>query len=139
MKKIISVLAVLVAISMGAAAQESDAMVGEKKKHHGRKAMHKKMRQELQLSKEQDQQMREINKSMKGQLQGIRNDQSLSNEQKREKLKALHKERRTKVNGILTPGQQEQMKKFRKAHHQKMKERKQSQRGRQGRVPQNQL
>ena len=70
----------------------------------------KAMMKELNLTKEQRGQMKEFKRSMKQKKADITNDKTLSQEQKQAKLKELHKEKKEKMNSILTPEQREKMK-----------------------------
>ena len=72
------------------------------------------MMQSLNLTKEQQAQLKEFHRSMKQQKEAIDNDASLTTEQKEAKMKALHKEQKEKLNSILTPEQMEQLKQQRK-------------------------
>ncbi len=72
------------------------------------------MIQSLNLTKEQQGQLKEFHRSMKQQKEAIDNDASLTTEQKEAKMKALHKEQKEKLNSILTPEQMEQLKEQRK-------------------------
>ena len=70
----------------------------------------KAMMKELNLTKEQRGQMKEFKQSMKQKKADITNDKTLTQEQKQAKLKELHKEKKEKMNSILTPEQREKMK-----------------------------
>ena len=70
----------------------------------------KAMMKELNLTKEQRAQMKEFKQSMKQRKADITNDKTLTQEQKQAKLKELHKEKKEKMNSILTPEQREKMK-----------------------------
>jgi len=59
-----------------------------------------------QLSPEQKKQLRDLRNSARDQAAIIRNDQSLSAEQKEAKLKALHASTRQQMKSVLTPEQQ---------------------------------
>lgn len=63
----------------------------------------------LGLSKDQEKQVQEMHNKAKKEKQKIKDDTSLSEEQKKEKLKALDKEYKDKSEALLTP---EQRKKF---------------------------
>ena len=78
------------------------------------KANRKQMMKELDLTKEQRGQMKEFHKSMKQKKEAINNDPSLTEAQKQEKMKDLHKEQKEKMNTILTPEQKEKLKGERK-------------------------
>ena len=74
-----------------------------------RKNKKKEMMQTLNLTKEQRGQMKEFHQSMKQKKEAVAGDQSLTESQKKEKLKELHKEQKEKMNSILTPEQREKM------------------------------
>ncbi len=72
------------------------------------------MMDQLNLTPDQKSQMKTLHENMKQQREAITNDASLTADQKKEKMKELHKSQSDKVNAILTPGQQEKMKELRK-------------------------
>ena len=74
----------------------------------GRDGM-QKMQQELNLSADQQAQMAKLREEFKTKSQGIRNNTSLSQEQKKEQFKSLAQEHRSQVKSILTKEQQEKM------------------------------
>jgi len=74
----------------------------------------KEMNKELDLTKDQQAQMKEFKKSMKQKKEDINNDKTLTDAQKKDKLKELHKEKKEKTNAILTPEQREKMKEQKK-------------------------
>ena len=63
----------------------------------------------LNLTKQQMSQLKEARRNMKQQKDAINNDQSLSDEQRENKLKDLRKEQKEKLNSILTPEQMEML------------------------------
>jgi len=63
----------------------------------------------LGLNKDQEKQVVEMHNKAKKEKQKIKDDTSLSEEQKKEKLKAIDKEYKDKSEAVLTP---EQRKKF---------------------------
>lgn len=65
-----------------------------------------KMMSDLNLSADQKSQMKEIQQSNKQQREAVKNDASLTPNQKRMKMKELQKSQSDKVNSILTPDQQ---------------------------------
>jgi len=79
-----------------------------------KKIKKKEMMKELNLTKEQRGQMKEFHQSMKQKKEEINNDNTLTEAQKADKMKELHKEQKDKVNTILTPEQKEKMKEQRK-------------------------
>ena len=70
----------------------------------------KAMMKDLNLTKEQQGQLKEFKRSMKQKKEDINKDQTLTEAQKKAKLKELHKEKTQKMNSILTPEQREKMK-----------------------------
>lgn len=71
-----------------------------------RHARNEKMANELDLSKDQQAQMKSLHQENKQQMEAIRSDASLTADQKKEKMKELRKSQSEKVNSILTPDQQ---------------------------------
>jgi Spy/CpxP family protein refolding chaperone len=74
---------------------------------------HSKMKNDysqLNLNKEQNEKMKEVFQASKQQKDAIKNDQSLSQEQKVVKMKELRHSQKQKVNSILTPAQKAQQK-----------------------------
>lgn len=64
----------------------------------------------MKLSADQKAQLQSIHKSTRDQLMALRNDQSLSPEQRREKARSIREGIRQQVQGVLTPEQQQMMK-----------------------------
>jgi periplasmic protein CpxP/Spy len=83
--------------------------------HHFRKG---KMMDNLNLTADQKAQLKAMREDSKQQRDAIHNDASLSAEQKKAKMKELHKTQSDKMNSILTPEQQATW----KANMQQMKE-----------------
>ncbi len=81
----------------------------------------KQMMQQLDLTSDQQTQMKALHQDMMQQRNAIQNDASLTADQKREKMKELHKTQMQKVNSILTPDQQAKMKAFRDQRRQNHK------------------
>ncbi len=73
---------------------------------------------QLGLSSDQQQQMRQINQNKKIKKQSIMNDNSLSEEQKQEQLKSVKSETRNQKQNLLTPDQRAKQKQLRKANKQ---------------------
>jgi Spy/CpxP family protein refolding chaperone len=83
--------------------------------------MHKgsqQMMQQLDLTSDQQTQMKALHETMQQQRNAIKNDASLSADQKKDKMKELRKTQMQKVNSILTPEQQAKMKAFREQRKQ---------------------
>ena len=84
--------------------------------------MHRgKMMQDLNLTADQKTQMKALHQEMQQQRNAIKNDSSLSADQKKEKMKELHKAQSEKMKTILTPDQQAKMKAFREQRKQNHK------------------
>ncbi len=73
---------------------------------------------QLNLNADQKTQMKALHQDMKQQRDAVMNDQTLTADQKKQKMKELRKAQSEKMNSILTPDQQAKMKELRK---QKMK------------------
>ena len=71
------------------------------------------MMKELNLSKEQRKQLKEIRQSNQSAKAAIENNTGLSAEQKQKELKALRRQQLEKMKAILTPEQLEKFKKLR--------------------------
>jgi len=67
----------------------------------------------LNLTDAQRQQFREIGQHARQQVMSIRNDSSLTDDQKKEKVQALRKQSHQEMFGVLTPEQKEQLKQMR--------------------------
>ncbi len=80
-----------------------------------------KRMQDLNLTADQQTQMKSLHQDMMQQRKAIQSDASLSTDQKKEKMKELRQNQMQKMNAILTPDQQRKMKAFRgqgKQNHQ---------------------
>lgn len=73
------------------------------------------MKTRLGLTDEQSAKLEKSHKDMGDQLRAIRENKSLSDDQKREQMKALHDKQKETMKSILTP---DQMKKLKESHHQ---------------------
>jgi Spy/CpxP family protein refolding chaperone len=69
---------------------------------------------ELNLTDSQKDQLTKMRTDMKSQMQSIRNDQSLTQDQKKEKVHSLMKERQEKFKSVLTKDQIEKLQSVRK-------------------------
>jgi Spy/CpxP family protein refolding chaperone len=130
MKKLLFTVLGFVALNLVASAQldreqntngtVSDSSMQRRGGNKGdRKAKMQKMKamvKELGLSKEQMRQMKDLNISTKQQLQALKADQTLTKEQKKEKLVAVKTSREEKLKTILTPEQYAKLKEKMKAN-----------------------
>jgi Spy/CpxP family protein refolding chaperone len=82
------------------------------RRHHGGMNM-KKMAEKLNLSQQQQDQLKPIFEKQHEQMRAIWQDNSLSKDQKKEKMQALRQDFQTQINGVLTPDQQQQWQQMR--------------------------
>jgi Spy/CpxP family protein refolding chaperone len=73
-----------------------------------------KIKRELGLSRKQVKELKTSNADFKQQLQEIKSDSTLSQQEKRKALKDLHQQRQAKMDSVLTPAQKEKVKALRK-------------------------
>jgi Spy/CpxP family protein refolding chaperone len=87
--------------------------------HHGGKHGDRmaRMAEKLNLSQDQQDKLKPIFEKQRDQAQAIKNDNSLSQDQKKEKFQSLRQDTMAQVNGILTPEQQQQWQQMRDKHH----------------------
>lgn len=123
MKKLITLVLAAFVLTVSVNAQQPAPTTPEKPATKKENA--KKMAEELGLSREQSKEMVNINKSFRDKVQAIKDDGTLTDAAKKEKIKALNTEKQAEVNKILTPEQQtkfEAMKKEKMAEHKQKKE-----------------
>jgi Spy/CpxP family protein refolding chaperone len=110
MKKLLAV-----ALSFSLFAFTSNAQVSRKSNEQNkvqRDSLHKRngnMMKDLNLSEAQKTQLKESRESAKQQMEAIKNDASLSQDQKKEKMQELRKNQQEKMSSILTPDQKAKM------------------------------
>jgi len=78
----------------------------------GQQAMHQKHDElaNLNLTDDQKAQVQKIHESMKSQMDAVKNDSTLSSDQKHAKMQEIHKASHQQVMQILTPEQRQQAK-----------------------------
>ena len=106
MKKILGMLAILSIMFFTAGAQNS---VNDNGRKHGNKDR-RQMMKDMNLSKQQKQEMKAFMKNNKAKKEAIQNDKSLSAQDRKMKMMQLRKEQQEKMSTILTPEQREKMK-----------------------------
>ena len=74
-------------------------------------------RPNLNLSDDQKAQMKKIREDAKSQMDAVKNDTSLSADQKQAKLKQIRRDSHKQVEAMLTPEQRKTMKEWRHEHH----------------------
>jgi protein CpxP len=75
--------------------------------------MLQRMRKNLNLSSDQVQQLRPIFANMRTQMRSIRQNSSLSQQQRREQMRDARQKTMQQINGVLTPEQQQKWKQLR--------------------------
>lgn len=84
------------------------------KRHKMSGARMEKMKTQLNLSAEQSAKMEQLNKDFKSRADLIKANETLAQEEQRKQMKALAEEHRSNIKAILSPEQQEIMKRVRK-------------------------
>jgi periplasmic protein CpxP/Spy len=108
MKKIIVLALAVIGVQLAASAQEKRDTI---RSHHKTEAR-VKMKEELNLTKEQSEKLKAIHADTKTKMQALRDDQSLSKEDRKAKAGAIMKERKEKTDAILNAEQKEKMKQW---------------------------
>ncbi len=118
MKRILlfAVAALLFAAGAQAQIQRKTDSVQRVQSNHGK---HQNMMSNLNLTKDQKAKMKEMRSDAKSKREAIQNDQSLTPEQKKQKLAELRKSDKENMNSILTKDQKEKMKQYKKDHPRK--------------------
>lgn len=106
--------------------QQSNAQAeAQTQMHQGQHASRlETLSKELNLTDEQKTKLKPILEDAGKQMRGVRDDTSLTQDQKRDKMKQLRESTDSQINGILTPEQQkkfEDLKAQEKAHHEATK------------------
>jgi protein CpxP len=74
-------------------------------------------RPNLNLTDDQKAQMKKIREDAKSQMDAVKNDTSLSADQKQAKMKQIRRDSHKQVDAMLTPEQRKTMKEWRHEHH----------------------
>lgn len=104
MKKTILLVAIISFFGLSSYAQD-----GQRPNRQEMEQRRNAMYDSLGLNKEQKEKITALNDESRKQMQDIRNDANLSDDQRREKMDALRKDQKAKRDAILTP---EQSKKY---------------------------
>ena len=100
--------------SQNSTTQQQTANEGRHGGKHGDRFA--RMAQKLNLSQDQQDKLKPILEKQRDQAKAIRNDSSLTQDQKKEKFQALRQDTMAQVNSILTPEQQQQWQQMRAKH-----------------------
>lgn len=125
MKKTLFILLCLVSAAITTNAQDSTArktkkeraqnhvqnMDSTKRQNLKEKGITKENLKDLDLSQDQKKQVDDIIVNTKKEKEKIKNDTSLTDAQKEEKLQSVEKDSKSKLNNVLTPEQREKIKK----------------------------
>lgn len=116
MKKLITLLAcVFLTVAVTHAQSNTDTTGnGQMSKQAQKDKDGKKGLKALNLSKDQQKQVDQIRADARKQKDAVNNDNSLTADQKQEKLKAIEKDSKTKMSNVLTPEQKQQLKQNKK-------------------------
>ena len=122
MKNILKLLVTLAGLALLAAPalradEPTTPPAGKPDRHERREDMRenaKKMAKELDLSTDQQGKIESIHKQTGDAMRAVHDDTTLSEEQKREKSKALRKSSEEQVHALLTPEQQTKAKELRR-------------------------
>lgn len=112
----------------------SQAQAAPNGHRHGRR-MHE-LTKELNLTPDQQTRIKPIFQQAHAQAKTIRQDTTLSQDQKRSKIKELHENTMAQLNGILTPEQQTQLKQLQEQRKAQWQQRHQQQQQQQPAAPQ---
>lgn len=118
MKKLLLFIVVCLVVNFTAHAQTSK----EQKRQDNMQKVAQAMQKKLGLTDEQTAQWKEIHANTMTKMKAIQVDSSLSKEQRRAQLMALHQENKKQVSIILTPEQQAKLKDLKEDMKAKWKE-----------------
>lgn len=112
MTKRISVLVFVLALvgftSVRALAQTSEASLDPETRAHVQDQLHR-MSTELNLTNDQEEQLKPILQTEFQQLQSVKNDASLSPDEKQAKAQDIHQSAKSQMGSVLTPDQQKKL------------------------------
>lgn len=113
MKKLLVLAIAVIGIQFAASAQVEERVKRDTIRSHykgDRGDRGAKMKEELNLSKEQSEKMKVIHQDTKARMQTLREDKTLSDADRKVKVSAIMKERKERVDAILNAEQKEKMK-----------------------------
>ena len=104
-------------------AERKEKGKGDKKfnKHHKGAKGNGELQKSLNLTQDQQDRLAKMREENKAKFEAFRNDKSLTEEQKKEKMQTIKKEQHEKMKSILTKEQIEKIQAAKKDHHSKMK------------------
>ena len=119
MKKMIVLALMIIGVQLAVNAQDTKR---DTIRSHYKGEARTKMKNELNLSKEQSQKMKEIREESKQKMQALRDDKSISDADRKAKAADLMKERREKTESILNTDQKQKMKEWSEKRKEHMKD-----------------
>jgi Spy/CpxP family protein refolding chaperone len=110
---------VFTADQKSAIAKNKTAMKTQRKEMHEKRS--KEMKEKLGLSEDQSAKLKTQHEATRNQMKALKADQSLSNDQKKEKMKTIKENAKAQRNTVLTADQQKKMDDMRKEGKAKFK------------------
>ncbi len=123
MKKILFAFIALASLSFQAEAQVKREQKANKSEMHAKKNKQKGVVKDLDLTAEQQAKLKASRENAKLKMDAIKNDNTLSEAQKKERMEVLRKEQKANMENILTREQKEKMKKAQKERMDKKEDR----------------
>ena len=103
--------ALIIGVSALSVAQDNDTAGRQGRKHRRHNAG--RLAEKLGLTDAQKTQLQSINEQHREQARAIAQNQSLTEEQRREQLRALNQQHQNQIQGLLTPEQQQRFRQMR--------------------------
>lgn len=101
---------------------QSDTQNGQQQAHAQQLRRMAMLAERLNLNDDQKRQWMQIQRQTTQQVRAARNDSSLSEEQMQARLKEIHQQQKDQIMAILTPEQQDELKKFWEEQKQKQQQ-----------------
>ena len=114
MKKIFVIAILVTGFAVSSYAQQKDSTTKEFKSKHRKEWNKKQARADLNLTADQQAQLKTMNQEFKTKAKSIKSNNSLSEQEKKNQLRKLSAERREKNKSILTREQQQKLSQHRK-------------------------
>ena len=121
-KLLLSVLAAVLVITTVQAQEVPERKRDGTQKHEGRKRHHNKGMTDLNLNEEQKANFKALNEAHRKQIAELKKQDNITVKESREKMEALRKDHRAKVQALLTPEQKIQIEKKKEERKAKMGE-----------------
>lgn len=112
------------------AATRQDGQQGQSTAAEGQPALTDQEMQDMRLSDDQKSQIKSINKSRHEQVQAIRNDSSLTNQQKAQRIREVEHGSNQQIRGLLDPEQQRRFDRRVRDRHEDVRDRREDRRDR---------